>query len=236
MICRYLGITLPERISSRFDFRFNRKLITVIALLERILYFRVWICSVKKLISLSHKYNTHCRSIHASYVRKEGFLVMQNRSENDYLPQVMSLNPTELINWCRNRKKFLGISNQKIAEQTGVPVGTVDRIMAGKYTEFRYSSIQPLVALLIGIREDTPKPENADAQQVQDYYDTIEGYKLVVENKNHMIEELKIAFEQLGKEVEYLKTENERKHQAIVRQQEHVSWLEGIIDDYRKQG
>lgn len=159
---------------------------------------------------------------------------MQKRSEDDYLPQVMSLNPSDLINWCRNRKQFLGLSNQRIAEQSGVPVGTVDRIMAGKYTEFRYSSIQPVVALLLGIKEDTPKPENADAQQVQDYYDTIEGYKLVVENKNHLIDELKAACSQLGREIEYLKTENERKHEAIVRQQEHAKWMEGIIDELRK--
>ena len=159
---------------------------------------------------------------------------MQERSENDYLPQILSLNPADLINWCKTRKQFLGLSNQRLAEQSGVPVGTIDRIMAGKYTEFRYSSIQPIVAVLIGIREDTPKPESADAQQVQDYYDTIEGYKLVVENKNHVIEELKSTCAQLAREIEYLKTENERKHQAIVRQQEHAKWLEGIVDDLRR--
>ena len=160
---------------------------------------------------------------------------MSEISSNDYLPQIMSLNPTELINWCKKRKQFLGLSNQKLAEQSGVPVGTIDRIMAGKYTEFRYSSIQPIVAILIGIREDTPKPESADAQQIQDYYDTIEGYKLVVENKNHMIDELKNTCEQLVKEIEYLRTENERKHQAITSQREHTKWLEGIIDDLRRQ-
>ena len=159
---------------------------------------------------------------------------MNKRSEDDYLPQVMSLNPSELINWCKNRKQFLGLSNQRLAEQSGVPVGTIDRIMAGKYTEFRYSSIQPIVTVLIGIRENTPKPENADAQQVQSYYDTIEGYKLVVDNKNHLIDELKTTCEQLGREIEYLKTENERKHEAIVRQLDHTKWLEGIIDDLRK--
>ena len=159
---------------------------------------------------------------------------MQQRIENDYLPHVMSLNPTDLINWCRNRKQFLGLSNQKLAEESGVPVGTIDRIMAGKYTEFRYSSIQPIVTVLIGFKEDTPKPENADPQQVQDYYDTIEGYKLVVENKNHVIDELKATVAQLGREIEYLKMENEHKHQAIVRQQEHARWLEGIVDDLRK--
>ena len=159
---------------------------------------------------------------------------MQKRSEDDYLPQIMSLNPSDLINWCRNRKQYLGLSNQRLADESGVPVGTIDRIMAGKYTEFRYSSIQPIIAVLVGIREDTPKPEYADAQQVQDYYDTIEGYKLIVENKNHMIDELKNTIAQLAREIEYLKNENERKHQAIVRQQEHAQWLEGIVDDLRK--
>ena len=159
---------------------------------------------------------------------------MQNRSDNDYLPQVMSLNPTDLINWCRNRKHFLGLSNQKLAEQSGVPVGTIDRIMAGKYTEFRYSSIQPIVTVLIGLREDTPKPEDADEQQVQGYYDTIEGYKLVVENKNHIINELKTTCEQMAKEIAYLKQENQHKHEAIVRQQEHLLWLQTVVDDMRK--
>ena len=162
---------------------------------------------------------------------------MQIRSEgNDesYLPQVMSMNPTDLIKWCKNRKQFLGLSNQRLADETGVPVGTIDRIMAGKYTEFRYSSIQPIVAVLVGLHEDTPKPEIADAQQVQDYYDTIEGYKLIVENKNHMIDELKSTCAGLAREIDYLKTENERKHEAFINQQEHIKWLESIVDDLRK--
>lgn len=77
---------------------------------------------------------------------------MQQRSKDSYLPHVMSLNPSELINRCKNRKQFLGFSNQRLAEESGVPVGTIDRIMAGKYTGFRYSTNQPIVAVLIGIR------------------------------------------------------------------------------------
>lgn len=161
-------------------------------------------------------------------------MTMQQNAENDYLPHVMSLNPSDLINWCRNRKQFLGLSNQRIAEQSGVPVGTIDRIMAGKYTEFRYSSIQPIIALLLGIAEDTPRPEDANEHQIQNYYDTIEGYKLVVENKNHVIEELKHTCTELGREIEYLKTENERKHQAISQQHAHIKWLENMINDLRE--
>ena len=159
---------------------------------------------------------------------------MSKQNEKEYIPQIMSLNPADLIKWCRNRKKFLGLSNQRLADSSGVPVGTIDRILAGKYMEFRYSSIQPIVSVLIGFREETPVPNESDSQQAQDYYDTIEGYKLVVENKNHVIDELKVSIEQLAQQVEYLKTENERKHQAIVKQQEHAQWLEGIVDDLRK--
>lgn len=159
---------------------------------------------------------------------------MQIRSEDNNLPQVMSMNPTDLIKWCKNRKQFLGLSNQRLSEESGVPVGTIDRIMAGKYTEFRYSSIQPVISVLLGINEDTPKPENADSVQIQNYYDTIEGYKLVVEQKNLMINELKRTCEQFAKEIDFLKTENERKHQAITRQQEHTRWLEKMVDDLRK--
>ena len=160
---------------------------------------------------------------------------MNKRSDEENLPQVLNLNPSELINWCKKRKQFLGLSNQRLSEQSGVPLGTIDRIMAGKYTEFRYSSIQPIVAVLIGWMENTPKPDTADPQQVQDYYDTIEGYRLVVENKNHLLDEMRATCAKLSSEVEYLKTENERKHDAIKKLQDHTCWLEKMIDDLRKQ-
>lgn len=165
--------------------------------------------------------------------KKETFF-MQTRSEDSSLPQVMNMNPTDLIQWCKKRKQFLGLSNQRLSDESGVPVGTIDRIMSGSYTEFRYSSIQPIVTVLIGFEEDTPKPENADSKQIQNYFDTIEGYKLVVEQKNYIIEELKRTCEQLSKEVTFLKTENDHKHEAILRQLDHVRWLEKMVDDLRK--
>ncbi len=159
---------------------------------------------------------------------------MQIRSDDTYLSHVMSMNSTDLIQWCKNRKQSLGLSNQRLSEESGVPVGTIDRIMAGKYTEFRYSSIQPIVSVLIGFHEDTPRPENDNSTQLLDYYDTIEGYKLIVEQKNNIIEELKRTCEQLSREVDFLKTENDHKHEAITRQLEHTKWLERFIDDLRK--
>lgn len=150
------------------------------------------------------------------------------------MPEIMSLNPAELIEWCKARKKSMGLSNQKLSEMSLVPVGTIDRIMAGKYTEFRYSSIQPLLSVLIEFNKATPVPDETDTEQSQYYYETIEGYKLVVENKNHEIEELNRNLAILSKEIEFLKKENESKQQTIDNYHNHTKWLESMIDDMRQ--
>ena len=119
-----------------------------------------------------------------------------NKQEFD----VFTLNPSEIVKWLKERKETLGYSNKKISELTNVPIGTIDRILAGKYTEFKYSSIQPILSVLIGYEEQTPKPKTNDKEQAKYYYETIEGYKLVVENKNKQIENLRRKLKQEYKE------------------------------------
>ena len=155
---------------------------------------------------------------------------MSNEELNIGLPEIMSLKPEELISWCRERKKALGISNAKLADMSDVPIGTIDRIMAGKYNEFRYSSIQPIIAVLIGFREETPEPETDD-EQGEFYYNTIEGYKLIVENKNHTIAKLKEFCAQLGKEIEYIKSEDIKKYEAILEYRKQIEWLQKTVSD-----
>lgn len=144
--------------------------------------------------------------------------------ENTYFIQ---LTPQDIVKWCRERKKSLGYSNQKLAELSNVPIGTIDRIMSGNYTEFKYSSIQPIVSTLLGFKKDTPEPKKANDEQAKYYYETIEGYKLVLENKNREIEGLKKELETAITAKEYLKKE-------IVSKEEHLKWMEKTIDDLSK--
>ena len=146
---------------------------------------------------------------------------------NNY-PRILSLNPRELIEWCNHRKKEMNLSNSRLASISGVPEGTIDRIFTGKNPEFRYSTIQPIVACLIGIEDDTPT--NASEEF---YTNTIDGYKLIVENKNHVIEELKASYLQLQKEIEYLKKSNEEKQAIINSLSEHTKWMESLISSSR---
>lgn len=146
----------------------------------------------------------------------------------EYKSNIISMTPQDIVKWCRERKKSLEYSNQKLANLSGVPIGTIDRIMSGNYTEFKYSSIQPIVATLLGFKEETPEPQKENDKQARYYYDTIEGYKLVLENKNREIENIKKELEQAIIAKEYLKRENAIK-------EEHLKWMETVIDDIKKQ-
>ena len=153
-----------------------------------------------------------------------------------YLPNIMSLNSGDLIEWMRTRKNDLGLTNAKLAELSNVPEGTIDRILSHRYTEFRYSSIQPLMAVLIGLQSETPEPNPKDAEQNNYYYQTIEGFKLAMENKNHQIEDMQKTIEQLKKEIEFLKTAYQDRTRMLEETLRHRKWMEQLVDDLRAGG
>lgn len=144
-------------------------------------------------------------------------------------PEVLSLNPKELITWCNNRKKEKRLSNAKLADITGVPEGTIDRIFTGKNLEFRYSTIQPIVSYLIGVSDATPTEASKEF-----YVETIDGYKLVLENKNYIIDNLNLKCEQLEREISYLRKNNDEKQEALINQSNHMKWMEKMIEKNSK--
>ena len=146
------------------------------------------------------------------------------------LPKIENLNSREIIEWVRQRKQMLGLSNARLAELSGVPIGTIDRLLAGKYTEFRYSTIQPIIVVLLGHAEATPIPDENDVDQGQYYYNTIEGYKIVLDNKNQEINQMTATMERMQREIEFLKAENEANRQTALAALEHVKWLERLVD------
>lgn len=66
------------------------------------------------------------------------------------VPNLMRLPFSELIQWCNKRQKHLGWTNQKWADISNVPVGTINRIKAGDYLDCKYSTIRSLLIALIG--------------------------------------------------------------------------------------
>ena len=144
-------------------------------------------------------------------------------------PEIIGLDSGQVIKWCISRKKEMGISNAKLADATGVPEGTIDRIFTGRNNEYRYSTIQPIIRYLLGYNQVTP-----DNQSVDYYTNTIEGYKLAVESKNNSISVLRSTYQSLTEQVEFLKKTNDEKQQVIDSLTKHIHWLENNLGAINK--
>lgn len=66
------------------------------------------------------------------------------------VPNLMLLPFPDLIQWCTKRQKHLGWTNQILADNSKVPIGTINRIKAGDYADCKYSTIKQLLVTLIG--------------------------------------------------------------------------------------
>lgn len=114
------------------------------------------------------------------------------RSGKNCIPRVLFFTASELLQWCKERKKFLNLSNGEIADKTNVPKGTVDRLFsAHEYTEFRFSSIQPIVCFLIGCT-----PEEMDCEAT----DSTEDLRITIEEKDAQLNALKEDIDRINSE------------------------------------
>lgn len=74
-------------------------------------------------------------------------------------PHFFTMPAEELLDWCKERKKFLKLSNEKLSELTymqkgniltGVPKGTIDRLFSGEHLDFKYETMRPIIKVLAG--------------------------------------------------------------------------------------
>jgi predicted transcriptional regulator len=72
-----------------------------------------------------------------------------NRIGESCVPNLMLLPFADLLQWCNKRQNHLGWTNQKLAEKSKVPVGTISRIKAGE-DDCKYSTIKNILIALIG--------------------------------------------------------------------------------------
>lgn len=73
-----------------------------------------------------------------------------NRIGESCVPNLMLLPFPNLIQWCIKRQKHLEWTNQKLADESRIALGTINRIWAGDYLDCKYSTIKSLLIVLIG--------------------------------------------------------------------------------------
>lgn len=65
-------------------------------------------------------------------------------------PNFVAMPPQELIAWCKERKKHMGLTNEKLAELSGLPKGTIDSLLANSHADYKVGTIQKLLQILVG--------------------------------------------------------------------------------------
>lgn len=66
------------------------------------------------------------------------------------VPNLLLLPFPDLIKWWDKRQKYLGWSNQVLASKRNVPVGTINRLKAGDYSDCKFSTMRDILLSLIG--------------------------------------------------------------------------------------
>lgn len=82
-------------------------------------------------------------------------------------PNFFSVSATELLSWCKRRKKHIQISNSDLAELSGTPKGTIDRLFSGSpdVVDFKHETMRPILKVLVGGQfcgNPCPSPPTAD--------------------------------------------------------------------------
>ena len=134
-----------------------------------------------------------------------------------------------IVEQCKEIKRKLGYTNQFIAEQTGVPEGTVSRVFGNRQYNFKYETIQPIVLFLAEV--------DAEGELSQPSSDIIALYEDIVAGKNRELADLKSehkdAINALKAEhrtaIAELKKEHQRETERLRKTSKHLRTVLCII-------
>jgi hypothetical protein len=156
-----------------------------------------------------------------------------NRIGESCVPNLMLLPFADLIQWIDKRQKYLGWTNQKLADESKrVPVGTINRIKSVE-EDCKFSTMQSLLITLFGGTTD----EFACTEQVEKELRQMEQLEqqaaklLSVEAENAMLKERLKQVDDLLRQID----EQHRKHIRIIKEeyQEQIVFLKDELKAWR---
>lgn len=130
------------------------------------------------------------------------------------VPNLILLPFADLMQWCSQRQKYLGWTNQDLADKSKVPAGTIGRIKCGDYMDCKYSTIKSMIIALIGGTTD----EFSCTAQVEKELKQLEQMEHLASKLSSVekeCDELKLHLEEYREIISFLKKENDRKAKII---------------------
>jgi hypothetical protein len=156
-----------------------------------------------------------------------------NRLGDSCVPNLMILPFSELLQWWDKRQKYLGWTNKTLEEKSKVPLGTINRIKGGDYTDCKYSTIRSiLIALIGGTTDEFPCTDLVEKElQQMDQLEKQAAKLSVTEAENEKLKERLQNVDQLLQNIE----ERHRQDIRIIKQeyQEQVNFLREELRAWR---
>lgn len=143
------------------------------------------------------------------------------------VPNLWLLPFQDLLQWCIKEQKYLGWSNQKWADESNVPVGTINRLKAGEYDDCKYSTIRSLALAVIGGTKD----EFSCTEQVERELRQLEQY----EQQAAKLIEVEAKYEALKERMNNI-DELHRQDIRVIKQeyQEEITFLKEELKAWRE--
>ena len=64
-------------------------------------------------------------------------------------PNFLLMSSQEVVEWCKARKIYLKMTRDKLAELSGVPMGTLNRFFSGTNAYFYFETARPILKVLV---------------------------------------------------------------------------------------
>ena len=132
-------------------------------------------------------------------------------------PNFVSMPANKLWDWCKKRKAKLRMTNAQLAELSGTPKGTIDRLFAKDQADFKYETIRPIIPVLVGGHfDDEAICRDPEIEQYEK--ETIKRLQEENAKLKETIEELRELKKEKKEEIEFLKSEvkSERNSKKIL--------------------
>ena len=144
-----------------------------------------------------------------------------DRIGNDCVPNLLQLPFHELLIWLDKKQKALGWTNQRLADASEIPLGTISRIKAGDNADCRYHTIRKLLVSVIGgISGEFPCNEKMEQhfqrmEELEKQAAKVNMLEKENEEKKVRLDQLLTQIDRLRQEIDYLRIENDRKARII---------------------
>lgn len=152
-----------------------------------------------------------------------------DRIGQDCIPNLMQLAFPDLLKWIEKRQRYLGWTNQKLADESTIPLGTINRVKTGDYDDCRYHTVRKLLVVLFGgVAGEFPCKEKMEqnleriglleqqaALAVKFEKENLELQERLLKLEAAHAQEIDLLREENKRKIDFLIVENDRKAKII---------------------